>query len=312
LYRKEVDRLKNQIAGDLRSSARSYHNIGFDVFHESRMKRWVDFQPAIGNLCISVELLLKAVVAEKALAMLYSGLPDEVKLLLCYPESLTKDHNSASYISDLKSFSYKAIELDKSISLFHHFYPELKQEFKSLFSSLAAIRNISVHASVPDFQKYELESIAYHSTKLFQKIAELKIFKFFVHQIDKKTENFIKYYEEEKVKKVKSALENSRKKVKSGKIEEQSFCSNDWETMSLECPICWKDGTCSGETEETSDNDGRYLTFQCESFSCEACGLELEDFEELQLAGLETSIDRTDEVDQWCEEHGYYDEDDRW
>lgn len=312
LYRKEVDRLKNQVSGDLRSSAKSYYKIGIDVFHESRLKSWVDFQPAIGNLSISIELLLKAVVAEKALAMLYSGLPDEAQLLLCYPDSLTKDHNSASYLSDLKNFSFKAIELDKSISLFYHFYPELKQEYKNLFSSLSGIRNISVHASVPGFQRYELESIAYYSTKLFQAIIELKVFKYFIHPIEKKTENFLKYYEDEKVKKVKSALESARKKVKSGKLEEPKYYHDDWEIISQECPICGQNGTYSGETEETSDNEGMYLTFQCESFSCEACGLELEDYEELQLAGMETSLDRSSEVDQWREDKGYYGEDDRW
>lgn len=312
MYRKEVDKLRDQISRDLRSSARSYYKIGMDSFHETRRRSWVDFQPAIGNLCISVELLLKAVVAEKALAMLYSGLPDEALLLLCYPESLTETHNSLSYANDLKYFVFKAIEIDKAVSLFYHFHPELKQEYKSFLSSLSSIRNISVHASVPDFQRYELESIAYHSTKLFIKISEINVFKYFSVQVEKKTENFLKYYEEEKIKKVKQALEEARKKVKSGKLDLCSVYCDDWDSMSHECPICGSSGVLLGETEENSDEDGITLTFECESFSCEACGLELEDYDELTLANIDTTVDRDSDVDDWCREKGYDEYDDRW
>jgi len=82
--------------------------------------------------------------------------------------------------------------------------------------------------------------------------------------------------------------------------------------MHGQCPICENTATYYGEIEETQDSDGLHLTFLSESFSCEACGLELEDYEELELAGMETSIDRDYDVDQWAEEHGYYDHDDRW
>ncbi|WP_309045928.1 hypothetical protein [Marinobacter sediminicola] len=310
MYRKEVEKLRDQISLDLRSSARSYYEIGIDAFHKSRMKSWVDFQPAIGNLCVSVELLLKSVTAQKALYMLYTGLPDEAKLLLCYPESLSKDHNSVSYISDLKYFSYKTIELEKAASLFFHFYPEIKQEYKGFFFSLSSIRNVSVHASVPDFQRYELESIAYHSTRLFQKISELSVFKYFSFTPDNKTENFLLYYEGEKVKKVKDALDSARKLVKSGKLGESFSYSDDWTLMIQECPICGENGVYSGETEESSDGTCVSLSFLCESFECDACGLRLEDFEELELAGMETSIDRDNDVEQWCRENGY--DDDRW
>lgn len=311
MYQKEVESLKNQVSRDLRASSRSYYKIGIDAFHESRMKSWVDFQPAIGNLAISVELLLKSVIAEKAIKMLYSNLPDEAQLLLCYPESLSKEHNSTSYLNDLKNFSFKAIKIDKAISLFYHFFPEKKQEYKQFFSSLSSIRNISVHASVPHFQRYELDRIAYFSTKLFSTIVELEAFKYFPLSIEKKTENFLKYYEDEKVKKVKSALDKAREIVKEGKLSEPSDYSEDWEMMHQCCPICDNNGIYTGETKEDSDEDGIALIFQCESFSCEACGLELEDYEELELANLETALDRQNDVEQWVHD-GYYDEDERW
>jgi len=77
------------------------------------------------------------------------------------------------------------------------------------------------------------------------------------------------------------------------------------------CPVCGNTGAYAGETVESRDEDGISLEFQCESFLCEACGLDLEDYEELELASMETSLDRENDVDQWVEEQDYY-EDDRW
>ena len=82
--------------------------------------------------------------------------------------------------------------------------------------------------------------------------------------------------------------------------------------MSQECPICGSSGTLVGETDESSDENGITLTFECDAFSCEACGLELEDYEELTLANIDTSIDRDNDVDKWCREKGYDEYEDMW
>ncbi|MCF6299813.1 MAG: hypothetical protein L3J52_01615 [Proteobacteria bacterium] len=246
--------------------------------------------------------------------MLYSNLPDEAQLLLCYPEVLSKQHNSKSYFSDMKGFVFKTHELDKCISLFYHFSPELKKEYKQFFSSLSSIRNVSVHASVPDFQKYELDRLAYFSSRLFQLIAESKLFKYFHFKIDDKTEGFIKYYEDEKIKKVKSALDAARDVIKKGKLSEIDYYSGDWDTMQATCPVCGNTfAAYYGETEESRDSDGIILEFECESFTCESCDLELEDYEELVLANMETSLERDEEDTQkWITENDYYDDDERW
>lgn len=83
MYQDNVDKLRDGVAINLRFSSKSYYDIGMTVFHQSRMGGWVDFQPAIGNIAISVELMLKAVVAQKALRMLYSNLPDGGRSEFC-------------------------------------------------------------------------------------------------------------------------------------------------------------------------------------------------------------------------------------
>lgn len=83
----------------------------------------------------------------------------------------------------------------------------------------------------------------------------------------------------------------------------------------MQCPVCGSDGVVSGETNAEPDYDedgigGFYLTFLAETFECEQCGLQLEDYDEMQIAGVDPDdIDRSDEADKWQEEHyvDYYD-----
>lgn len=312
MFKKEVEKATDQISSNLRSSSLAYYKIGINAFLESREKSWIDFQPAIGNLAISIELILKAIIAQKAIKMLYPNLPGEAQLLLCYPESLTEKHNAKSFLNDLKSFSYKSIEIDKAITLFYHFYPDLKQEFHHFFSSLSTVRNISVHASLPDFQKYELERIAYYSTKLLLTINSLEIFQYFSFRSDRKVENFLTFYKDELIKKVKKSLEEAQRAVKSKDLKPVEYEVESWKDINQTCPICGLNGVSRGTTEENSDEDGIYLTFFCEEFSCNSCGLVLDDYEEMELAGMETSVDRESDIDQWIGERELYDYDARW
>ncbi len=311
MFKKEVERLISEVVYDLRSCSQSYYDIGINIFHESRLKGWIDFQPAIGNLSIAVEILLKALIAQKSISLLYSNLPDEAILLLCYPESLSNSHNSKGFINDLKNFTYKTIELDKAISLFYHFFPSYKQEYRQFLSSLSVIRNISVHASVPDFQRYELDRIAYFSTKLFTLIYDQKVFEHYSFKQLDKTEKFMQTYEDDKVKKVKDAISNARQNVKNGNLNETDYFLDNWQSMLGSCPICGGDAIYYGETEEEIDHEGLHLSFLCDSLSCGSCGLELEDFEELEWAGVETTLDRSEDADEWAYEHGYFEDDDR-
>ncbi len=303
LYQK-VDDFKKQVTEDLRSNSLAYYEIGIGIFHKSRMKNKGEFQPAIGNLAISVELLLKSVIAHKAIKMLYQCLSHEAQLLLCYPESLPENYKSDFLLNELKNFrsKFKTIQIDEAVSLFCFFYPELKKEYKQFFSLLTSIRNISVHASVQNHQWYKLEHTAFFSTKLFQAVEELNIFSSISFYISKETEDFLLHYEDGKVTKVRDALKKATEVTEKGDLSEPSYSTDDWNEMNQTCPICNRNGIYIGETEEDGDGDeenGMPLTFQCESYFCKACGLKLEDYKELKLANMETSVDRSDEINQW-------------
>jgi hypothetical protein len=104
-----------------------------------------------------------------------------------------------------------------------------------------------------------------------------------------------------------------------------------WDAWTAECPVCGSDALLEGECEFqpgnwaldeyappppwSEDVDWGELWFNAETLKCAGCGLELEDFEEFELAGVESSYSREDDVSQWVEEHyeldRYYYEDDR-
>ena len=74
----------------------------------------------------------------------------------------------------------------------------------------------------------------------------------------------------------------------------------EWRTISdaLEYPEMDEDGIGSFS-----------LSFITEKFECQECGLRLEDYDEMQIAGVDPDIDRSDESDQWQKDHysDYYD-----
>lgn len=306
------DKISANIANDLASSASSYFKMGISAFFESRKDTWTNFQPAIGNLSISVELLLKSIVASRSFSLLFVGLPDELNLYLNYPNSVAKSFSIDKYLGDLNSFNYKTVEIDKSIALFYLMFPEGKTRFRKFLSNISRLRNQSVHGAIPDFRKYELERLAYLSINLFLFVEEKKVHNRFYFNTDEKINKFVKHYEDEKVTKVKKAVEAAQERFKSGSVKRETIGLDEWSALVVECPICGSDGICEGETEHEFDSGELYLTFLADSFNCDACELILEDYDELVLAGMKTDYERDEDRNKWIYEndgdpnHPYY------
>ena len=308
MYGPQVDRLTKEVSGLLKSSARSYYELGIELFHEAHLKNWTDFQPAIGNLAISVELLLKSVVAAKAFRYLYTNLPSEAEILLCYPASLTDEHKPHVFIREMKDFAYKTIETKGAAALFSKFFPEIKQEYKRFFDSLPSIRNVSVHAAIPDFQRYELERIAYYSTKLFKFVIEAKVHSHLRITENKRTDNFIDFYVDAEINRVREKIKEAQIEAKSSNFLAQPAYSSGWDSMAVPCPVCEENGSASGETTSEFDNDGLNLNFECYEFQCHSCGLYLDSFDEMNLANMETVVDRSEDAELYFYEFHSYEE----
>jgi hypothetical protein len=291
--------LQTEISRSLLTAATAYYQTGIKRFHELRWNK-LGYQPAVGNLTISVELLLKAILAKQALRHLYTDLPSEAQLMLTYPESLPDTFTARQYANELRSFSRGTVDLNQAISYFYQFFPDKKQEYKPYLSLIATVRNVSVHGALPSFQRYDLERVAYMSTRLFAFVSEKNLFDGFYVWLEKETQEFLKNYQEERIKRVKDAIEAA--KARSKTIEHYgSYISQptEWECYVIKCPVCGSDAVGYGDTADGTDEDGPALWFLANSFSCEECGLGLNDTEELVLAGIDIVYDRTAEFSKW-------------
>ena len=275
-------------------------------------------QAAIGNLAIATELLLKAFIAKQDLSLLFKGLPMELRCALAAPETLPESFRLLPYEIDLKSSVYKSLELDEAIAMFCFFFPDFKKRYGSHLRFLARHRNTCVHAVHPDCREYEVERTAFLLLTLIKHIeSEVADLVRYSNWGDKeKNETFLTRFDEARLNRVHRKVESAREKAKS-LSEKVSLEPEEWDWYPIECPVCGSDGILSGETQAEPDYDedgigGFSLGFIGETFECEQCGLELEDYDEMQIAGVDPDdIDRSDESEQWIEDN-YQDYDDRW
>lgn len=236
--KQDFQTLQEEIAWNLEKAALSYFEVGLELFHKVQNTTWQNFQPAIGNICIAVELLLKWYIAKKSIIEVFKNLPMEARLLL----SMTIQNNDPikyrQFAIDLRTFYYKTIEIDECIGIFYLFYPDKKQLFKPHLSLLSNIRNICVHAAIPTFQRYDLQRTAYLSIKLFDLIHPDVRKGVFFRQLKKKNDNFIREFDDQRVllfeKKIREAKEKSKKITQLPAIS----ISSEWEEYIEPCPIC--------------------------------------------------------------------------
>lgn len=266
-------------------------------------------QAAFGNLAIAIELYLKSFIAKQSLILLYKNLPKELQCALLSPTMMPESFRSGIYEIEIKSSIYRQIELDEAISTFNVFFPEFKKKFNSYLKNLCRHRNVSVHAVYPDYLEYECQRIAYLFLNLVKQIEKSEIdFKYHYHWCnDEKITNFLKQFNEKLISIVHEKIEQAKKKAKN--IDEKYHLEpEEWDWYPCQCPVCGSDGYFTGETELDSDSHAESwsdvgLLFLPESFNCEECGLHLEDYDEMMIAGMDTDkIDRSDEMNKWVED----------
>ena len=268
-------------------------------------------QAAIGNLAIATELLLKAYIANQNLALLYKDLPLDLRCALLAPDKMPAGFRIQPYVIDLKGSAYKSLELDEAISVFYIFFPEIKQRLNLYLRDLVRHRNICVHAVHPDCREYEVERAAFLLLTLVKHIGtvEARLVRYRNWGDKKSNEAFLARFNEVRLDNVHKKVEAARKRAK--KITDKTSLSpQEWDWCPLQCPVCGSDGVVYGETQADADFDedgvqeGVTLVFWAERFECDDCGLTLDDYDEMKVAGMRPgSIDRNDEVDKWQREH---------
>lgn len=306
--KKYFDSIKEQLCHSLAQSARGYLKTGLESFHKERRSSYSCIQPPIGNLGIGIELMLKTFIVKNNPTLLFKNLPIELKVFFTCPDAISKDFNWRHYDIDIRSFTYKTIDLDECISMFNVFYPEYKQVLKPYFRFLSRCRNASVHASLPFFQKYDLERTAYLTIRILEILNSAKTFGYTAYFLSKEDKYFLSTFEEERTERVRRKIEAAKEKSKKLTREMIALSVEDWESYVTGCPICDSDGILTGYTEVLGDVDEDEIVHPCldffaDSFGCEECGLILDDVEELRLSGMDIHYDRSDEIDKWAAEY---------
>lgn len=302
---RDLRQLKFEIETNLATSAKAYYRIGIAEYLNAESRMWETYQAAVGNLAIAIELMLKAFVARNCFRKLYAGLPDELDIYLLQTETPPPSVSLRPFEDALRSFEQKTIDLNQAISIYEIYFPEKKADLHSYFTFLAATRNTSVHAALPDFQRYDLARVSYLAINLIKHLEKEKVLSEPVELVSK-TKDILRLFDHERVgrvtKKVKEARQVARKLT--GKRNAIFVNPADFEELVLPCPICSTEIVTSGYTEDkiVSEDDAS-LTYFLNGFHCTECGLEIDDPRDLRLAGLSETYNRTDQWDEWCRQY---------
>lgn len=312
--------IQSDYAIKLAKPAIDYLINGLSIFHDyQRMRQYRNPQVATGNLSISIELMIKAYIAHKNLFLLLKGLPIEAKLLLICPSQLPSSFNPKIFEIDFKEGTFSSVEFDECVSLLYAFNPELRRNLQSHFRYIAKTRNASVHSFVPSIHNYEVERIAYTALKTYEALSKDEPLIHSHYAFTEKDSRFLSHFDANRIECVQKAIENAKLQAK--KVNEnQSFDFSGypkWDFGILKCPVCESKGIAVGETEIAQGAPDQFgelpepsLWFYPDSFHCDECGLQLNDYQELVLAGVvvddQSQCDRTEDMDeflQWKKEN---------
>ncbi len=302
------DSVQQRMQRELARSAIGYLKVGLDLFHREHGGSLTLIEPAIGNLAIAVELMLKTLLVKQNPLLLFRDLPLELKVLFTCPDAVIQDSfNWRAYDVELRAYGYKTVELDELISSFFLFFPNQKQALRPHLRFLSKCRNASIHLSLPSFQAYELERTAYVALRVYQTLRDYDsdFFKPAWYHLTKRDQEFLSKYDIERTERVRKKVESARENAKRIQARNVYVSVDGWEADVTRCPVCGCEGVLTGETrvEADIDEDGNaypYLVFLADTFKCDGCGLSLDDANELQSAGMDLSYDRPEgDMEKW-------------
>ena len=309
--KKDIDLIREQLRQDLTRTAGGYLRYGLELFHKERSRSSSCIQPPIGNLGIAVELMLKTFLVKNNPILLFD-LPIELRVMFVSPDTLPKDFNLRRYDIKLRSFAFKTVKLQECTKAFFFFFPNDKQSLQPYFNILSRCRNASVHASLPSFQKYDMEKMAYLALQVFKILNASETFKPQSYSLSEKDEKFLSSFDKERTEKVHKKIEKAKEKAEKITPGADLVKVEGWNRYTAECPICRSKGVLTGYSDISTEEDdttsaSTRLEFYASSFKCNVCGLILDDMEELHLAGMNTKYDRSTELKQWFQDKWHED-----
>ncbi|MCC6962907.1 MAG: hypothetical protein IT585_06615 [candidate division Zixibacteria bacterium] len=303
-----VERLVAVYSSRLADVALDFLAIGMKMFAERRASQASHYQVALGNLAIAVELMLKSYLSRKNFLSIFEGGSTEFRFMFSTPVELPADFNWRTHWETLRSNAIPTIGMDKAISAFYVFRPDLKPSLSPHARFLSTVRNASVHAILPSFQRYDLERTAFLALSFLRDMAGVQELELAWTRAPKEYAAILTEFESTRVEKVRKRIEAARTKCSRGLNLGSTEIPEGWEFYTTHCPVCANFALVQGYTQldavPGTDLTGAKLNFRAGLLFCGACELKLDDSEELRLAGASPIIDRTSDLGHWLWEEG--------
>jgi len=309
--------LQRRQTSELVRAAKSFLRTGLDLA-QARSTEAGARQAAVANLAVSVELMLKARLTALSLGLLYVDLPVQLRVILADPSAVPDSYNVHRWLNFIEIGQYKTQKVEYCIGAWS-VYGAATAPSKPYLTRVSELRDRSVHGVLPALDHYEVARVAYTALMMYVALHDygtVSCRKDFLTDADTK---LIDGFPQER-------LERLHKKIRAAKAQAQGLGEpvkspevEGWYEWATECPVCGSDAALEGECEFQPGNwiydeygspppwseevDWGELWFNAETLKCSGCGLELEDYEEIELAGVEVRYPREEDVPQWVEEH---------
>lgn len=271
------------LATDLHVAGRGYLRLGLDHMHKHAWAQGSWIQPALANMAIGVELMCKSFFAWENPLLIFDRVRPDIAWAVHRPGFGLHDVPYERIHTLMEAGGSRTISLAGCIDLLQARHPERIAELGEWGHRLASWRAVCVHFVLPDVETRAVQRVAFAALSLAAFLSERRdslLLRFSPSEADSQ---FLADFRKDKARDLDARIEDAKKKVKDMTGRVMIGLSAD-DTTELTCEVCGNDGIAFGET---SVEEGYQMLFLSE-FTCDECGLQLYDAEEMQQCGFET------------------------
>ncbi len=271
------------LATDLHVAGAGYLRLGLDHMHKHAWAQGSWIQPALANMAIGVELMCKSFLASENPLLIFDRVRPEIAWAVHRPDFGLRDVPYERIHTMMDAGGNRTIGLSECIDFLQARFPDCVAELGEWGRRLAGWRAVCVHFVLPDVETRAVQRVAYAALSVAAFLSERRdgvLLRFTPSEADRQ---FLARFSREKAQDLDNRIEAAKKRVKD-MIGRVMIGLSAYDGRELTCEVCGNDGIAFGERSVV---DGHEMLFLSE-FSCDECGLQLYDVEEMQQCGFET------------------------
>lgn len=272
------------LATDLHVAGAGYLRLGLDHMHKHSWAQGSWIQPALANMAIGVELMCKSFLASENPLLIFDRVRPEIAWAVHRPGFGLRDVPYERIHTMMDAGGSRTIGLSECIDFLQARFPDCVAELGEWGRRLAGWRAVCVHFVLPDVETRAVQRVAYAALSVAAFLSERRddvLLRFTPSEADRQ---FLARFSREKAQDLDNRIKAAKKRVKdmTGKVMIVGLSADD--ATELTCKVCGNDGIAFGERSVVEGHEMLFLS----EFSCDECGLQLYDAEEMQQCGFET------------------------